>query len=147
MLGNTLRRFASNLKSFQKLEDMNKYLKVNKPCQYVVYFRANWNPQCQEADKHAAQLAASHGNLEVIQIDTDEAPKIANHYRVKAEPEFVFCLYGDEAVRQIGLNYNGLEDKIQKMDQLAQTEDLKLLDNVWVEYGQSYKSFYERHIR
>jgi hypothetical protein len=46
--------------------------------------------------------------LEVIKINSDISPKIAYHYSVTAEPEFVFCLYGDDFIRQIGVNYNGL---------------------------------------
>jgi len=34
---------------------------------------------------------------------------------VKAEPEFVFCLKGDEVIRQIGLNKEGLLEKAKTM--------------------------------
>ena len=33
------------------------------------------------------------------------------------------------------------------MDTLSQTEDLEYLDNVWVEYGQGYRAYYEKYIR
>ena len=98
-------RFSSNVKSFQTLESLNEYLSFVKHPHTVVYFRANWNPNCSQSDKDAEALAANHPHLDVIRIDSDVCPKIAKHYSVKAEPEFVFCLYGDEVLRQIGANY------------------------------------------
>lgn len=52
MLTKVIRRFASNLKTFESLEDLNKYLNATKASQTVVYFRASWNPQCEQADQH-----------------------------------------------------------------------------------------------
>lgn len=60
----------------------------------VVYFRANWNPQCDQSDKDIEKFALNNGGISVFKIDSDVSPKIAKHYGVKAEPEFVFCLYG-----------------------------------------------------
>jgi hypothetical protein len=57
--------------------------------------------------------------LEIIKVDSDVAPKIARHYGVKNEPEFVFCLYGDEVLRQIGPNQDGLTQKLDKMVKLG----------------------------
>ena len=50
----------------------------------VVYFRANWNPNCMQADRDAEQFAANNAHLDVIKIDSDAAPKIAKHYSVRA---------------------------------------------------------------
>ena len=50
----------------------------------VVYFRADWNPNCLKTDKHIEKFAANNGGLQVIKIDSDAAPKIAKHYGVKA---------------------------------------------------------------
>lgn len=46
MLARAIKRFTHNIKSFQSLEEMNNYLNKNRPNNTVVYFRANWNPQC-----------------------------------------------------------------------------------------------------
>ena len=101
--------FSRNLKSFDNLETLNGYLALHKPTHTVVYFRASWNPNCRQSDRDAEKLAATHPHLQIVKVDTDLAPKIAKHYAVKAEPEFVFCLHGDEVLRQIGVNYEGLE--------------------------------------
>lgn len=115
MFRSVLKRFYSNLKSFENLEELNHYLAANKFPHTLVYFRANWNPNCTLTDQHINKLASEQGALQIVKVDSDVANKIARHYSVKAEPEFVFCLYGDEVIRQIGPNYDGLVDKFNKM--------------------------------
>ena len=116
----TTRFLLSNLKQFEKLEELNTHLLKNKPHHTVVYFRAAWNPQCELTDQHLQHLAAQNSSLEVIKVDSDLCPKIARHYGVRTEPEFVFCLYGDEVLRQIGPNLAGLQEKVEKMVKLGQ---------------------------
>lgn len=141
MLVRAMRRWASTLKTFENLEQLNTHLNTTRPNHYVMYFRATWNPQCVETDQHAVKLAASNPNVEVIKVDTDTGPKIATHYSVRAEPEFVFCLYGDEVLRQIGPNYENLQKKIDMMKELAKAEDMSGVQNVWTPYGQRYKAY------
>lgn len=95
MLTRVIKRFASNLKTFDKLEELNKYLAARQAPQTVVYFRAAWNPQCEQADQDILKFATANPGIDFIKVDSDAAPKIAKHYSVRAEPEFVFCLYGD----------------------------------------------------
>lgn len=76
----------SNFRTFDKLDELNTHLEKLRHPHVVVYFRANWNPNCEETDKHALQLAADNYHLHVIKIDTDIAPKIAHVYAVTAEP-------------------------------------------------------------
>lgn len=124
----TTRYLYSNLRSFGTLEEMNQHLLKHKYVHSLVYFRASWNPQCIIADQQLNQLAASNRFLEIIKVDTDTSPKIARHYSVRTEPEFVFCLYGDEVLRQIGPNEKGLQDKVDKMVKLGlemDSENLK----------------------
>jgi hypothetical protein len=53
-----LRRFYSNLRTFDNLDLMNKFLAVQKYSHTLVYFRANWNPNCILTDQHINQLAS-----------------------------------------------------------------------------------------
>lgn len=124
----TTRYLYSNLRSFGTLEEMNQHLLKHKYVHSLIYFRASWNPQCIIADQQLNQLAASNRFLEIIKVDADTSPKIARHYSVRTEPEFVFCLYGDEVLRQIGPNEKGLQDKVDKMVKLGlemDSENLK----------------------
>jgi thioredoxin-like negative regulator of GroEL len=95
MLRLTARFGYSNLRNFSSLEELNAHLQSTRQNHTLVYFRAGWNPQCEQADQQLDQLAAHNHFLQVIKVDSDLAPKIARHYGVKSEPEFVFCLYGD----------------------------------------------------
>lgn len=52
----------------------------------LVYFRANWNPNCTLTDQHINKLAADNADLQIIKVDSDTSSKIARHYSVKAEP-------------------------------------------------------------
>ena len=40
----------SNLKTFTELEVLNEYLSKQKFDRTLVYFRANWNPNCTLTD-------------------------------------------------------------------------------------------------
>lgn len=86
MLTKVIKRFSHNLKNFDNLEELNKFLTNNKFSNTLVYFRANWNPQCQETDKDIQKFAAKFPGYQVIRVDSDAAPKIARHYSVRAEP-------------------------------------------------------------
>lgn len=120
MLKFATRYFYSNLHSFNSLEQLNSHLLKHRYTHALVYFRAGWNPQCAIADQQVETLAAENRFLEVIKVDADLAPKIARHYGIRSEPEFVFCLYGDEVLRQIGPNAKGLNEKLAKMVKLGQ---------------------------
>lgn len=77
-------------------------------------------------------------------MDSDVSPKIARHYGVKSEPEFVFCLYGDEILRQIGPNQDGLDQKLDKMVKLGQETDSDFLavNEKWSPYGTRFERYY-----
>lgn len=109
MLRYTTRYLYSNLHSFNNLEALNTHLLQKQYAHVLVYFRSSWNPQCEITDQHLNNLAAKNRFLEIIKVDSDVSPKIARHYAVRTEPEFVFCLYGDEVLRQIGPNEEGLQ--------------------------------------
>ena len=70
----------------------------------MVYFTAKWNPACKITDEHINLISNNYSEIEIINIDSDVSPQIKSHYNVRAEPEFIFCLHGDELVRQTGPN-------------------------------------------
>ena len=61
----------------------------------------------------------------------------------------MFCLYGDEVIRQIGPNYQGLEDKLQKMVKLGEEsdDDGVGIDQKWVPYGARFERYYAEVLR
>lgn len=78
-----LSRSLFSVHHFTKLNELNEYLSTNKPTFTVVYFRAAWNPQCEEADRHIDQLSKEFSHVKIIKIDSDKSPMIARHYSVK----------------------------------------------------------------
>ena len=56
----------------------------------------------------------------------------------------MFCLYGDEVIRQIGPNFAGLEDKLNKMVKLGAETDTEFLphDKRWAPYGTKFEKYY-----
>ena len=134
----------TNLKNFSSLETLNSHLNKNKFSHVLVYFRSNWNPQCEITDQHIVDIASENRFLEVIKVDSDVSPKIARHYAIRTEPEFVFCLYGDEVIRQIGPNYAGLKQKLDKMVKLGAETDTEYLAHHerWSPYGTRFEKYY-----
>jgi thiol-disulfide isomerase/thioredoxin len=108
----------------------------------IVYFTAKWNPYCRITDEHIGELAAAFQQVEIVKVDSDVAPKIARHYLVKAEPEFVFCLNGDELIRQTGPNKEGLVEKCRAMLEMGDREDLPA--NKWTPFGAKFEAYYKK---
>lgn len=71
------------LKNFENLDLLNEYLLVQKFPINILYFRAAWNPACILTDDHIRQFIATH-KTEVIRVDSDVAPKIAQHYGIRS---------------------------------------------------------------
>jgi thioredoxin-like negative regulator of GroEL len=42
---------------------MQKYLKRYKPNSLIVYFRADWNPHCDQSDRDIEKLAMNHSGI------------------------------------------------------------------------------------
>lgn len=133
----------TRLKYFENLDLLNEYLSVQKFPVNILYFRAAWNPSCLLTDQHIKQFAKVH-QAPIIRVDSDVAPKIAQHYGVTSEPQFVFCYNGDEIVRQIGPNYDGLIEKYQKILQV-QKDDAN--PQAWTPYGLKFKNFYQENLK
>lgn len=55
----------------------------------------------------------------------------------------MFCLYGDEVIRQIGPNYEGLVDKFNKTVELGANSELIPGKEKWIPYGSRYQAYYE----
>ena len=78
-----IRMAFTRIKYFENLDLLNEYLNVQKFPINLLYFRATWNPACVLTDEHVRQFVQSH-SLEVVRVDSDVAPKIANHYGVRS---------------------------------------------------------------
>ena len=58
----------------------------------VLYFTASWCGPCKRIKKPLEQLAAEYSrDIDVYGVDVDEVPTVAELYRVRSMPTFVFC--------------------------------------------------------
>ena len=61
----------------------------------------------------------------------------------------MFCLYGDEVIRQIGPNEEGLNEKLQKMVKLGEETNSDHLGphERWSPYGTRFEKYYEEVLK
>ena len=81
----------------------------------MVYFVAKWNPACKMADEDVKYVSEKYPQITLIKIDCDTSPQVKEHYSVRAEPQFIFCFYGDQVIRQTGSNKEKLLEKAEMM--------------------------------
>jgi hypothetical protein len=62
-----------------------------------------------------------------------------------AEPEFVFCLNGDEIIRQTGPNKEGLIEKCKSVMESAEKEEVN--PNKWTPFGVKFEAYYKKAFR
>ena len=80
----------------------------------LVYFHANWCIPCVKLKPEIVELETEVKDYcEVLKIDTDENPMIADYYEINALPMFVIYKNGIKAWENIGaLSKNQLLEKI-----------------------------------
>lgn len=138
-----LRRLLSSfgtIKQFTELQVLNKYLEVNHFPYVLVYFTAKWNPACKITDEHMSLVSNRFNDIEIIKVDSDVSPQITSHYNVRAEPEFVFCLNGDEIIRQTGPNKEKLLEKCEMMLEIGKKGSA---ESKWTPFGTKFETFYK----
>lgn len=59
----------------------------------------------------------------------------------------MFCLNGDEVIRQIGPNFDALVDKYEKMVAVGKLEEAGDQHKKWIPYGSSYQAYYEEKLK
>jgi thioredoxin 1 len=84
----------------------------------LVDFYAPWCGPCKMLAPTVEQIAREYaGTLRVVKVNTDEAPEIANEYRVMSIPTLILFKGGQPVSREVGL---------QPADRLRQLIDLHL---------------------
>lgn len=57
-------------------------------------------------------------------------------------------MYGDEVARHIGLNLDGLKQKIKDIGELSNKSDLsRIHEHTWMPYGTGFKLFFEQELK
>lgn len=71
---------------------------------YVVYFTADWCVPCRRAAPLIARIAESDTSIDIIKIDVDVLPELAERFDVQGVPTFIVISDdGEEQRRQVGI--------------------------------------------
>lgn len=83
---------------------------ANKGKKVVLYFTASWCGPCKRIKKPLEALAEEYSDaLDVYAVDVDEVASVAELYRVRSMPTFVFCADGKVLAEFSGASESRLE--------------------------------------
>ena len=82
----------------------------------------------------------------MLSIDSDKALQLKRYYDIKYEPEAVICFYGDEVVRHVGVNYDNLRSKLDKVIRLEKEANFGILPK-WVPFGTGNNVYFDTILR
>lgn len=86
-------------------KDNGDLLKSEKGLPVVVDFSATWCPPCRQMKPIFERLQTEYeGRVELVTVDVDDNPELAQRYNVSSIPTFVFLSKsGKEIYRAVGL--------------------------------------------
>lgn len=82
----------------------------------VLYFTASWCGPCKRIKPTAERLADTfRDTLDVVVIDVDEVQRVAELYKVKSMPTFVFCVQNKQVDEFSGASPDKLARTMEKL--------------------------------
>lgn len=52
----------------------------------------------------------------MLEVKDSEDERFSKYYNIKASPEFIFCFYGIGYLKQTGVNFETLKEKMEKIN-------------------------------
>lgn len=101
-------RAVTSLSEFQAV--------IRQPKLTVVDFFATWCGPCKAIAPHVHKLAEQKPNVNFLKIDVDQAGEIAQEYRIRAMPTFMFFKNGNKISAFEGADFNQLMSIVQQHD-------------------------------
>ncbi|ORX71258.1 thioredoxin domain-containing protein, partial [Linderina pennispora] len=80
-----------------------------------VDFTATWCGPCRMIGPIFHKLAETTEGVAFASVDVDKNKEVAEKYRIRAMPTFVFIRDGEKVDELAGANKGGLENKIQSL--------------------------------
>lgn len=120
------------------LRDVVKYLDKQRPQFTCVYFSAAWNPICESIERDYDNFCKANSHFTHVKVDCDAAPQVKVYFDARVEPQFLFLLNGAEIKRQVGFNFNLLQDIVDEVT------EFHLQDNNYIgDSGDTWERFYD----
>ena len=120
------------------LPDVVSYLDQHKPTFTCIYFHAGWNPICEQVEQDYDNFTANNAGFTHIKVDCDATPKVKLFFDARVEPQVLILLNGTEIKRQVGFNFNLMEDHLNS------TMDFHYKDaSYFGDSGQQWERFYD----
>ncbi|EAR82289.3 thioredoxin (macronuclear) [Tetrahymena thermophila SB210] len=137
-LNQALNAQFSRVRSFNDFKAAKTYIDTLKPKLACLYFRADWNPLCEQADKDFDKLSDTHLEYEFVKIDIDKAPQAKGYFAVRCEPEFLLLCLGQEMTRQTGQNQRNLEHRLFKVQEYVKGLNFPAGMDTYEEFHEQY---------
>ena len=96
------------------VEDIVKYLDRMRPEYTCLYFHASWNPWCKKVENDYHDFCARNAGWTHVKVNCDETPKIKFYFDARVEPQCLLLLNGREVKRQVGWNFNLVEEHLNE---------------------------------
>ena len=97
----------------ESVEDLVEFLDTKQPQFACVYFHAAWNPICEQINVDYDNFTSNNHSFTHIKVDCDKTPKVKLYFDARVEPQFLMLLNGAEIKRQIGFNFNLVENHLE----------------------------------
>ena len=94
---------------------MVKHLDKTRPTFTLLYFTAAWNPKCAEIEQDYNNMCARNGAFTHIRVDCDKHFHLKRYFDARVEPQFLFLINGGEVKRQIGYNFNLIDELCEQV--------------------------------
>ena len=122
----------------ESVSDLVKFMDVHKPTFTCVYFHAAWNPICEKIDYDYDKFCDNNSSFVHVKVDCDATPKLKLFFDARIEPQFLFLLNGQEIKRQIGFNFNLVENHIDSVMEYHYKDA-----NYYGDSGEMWERFYD----
>ena len=96
----------------ESVNDLVGYLDQHKPTFTCLYFHASWNPICEQIEKDYENFCNNNAGFTHVKVDCDATPKVKLYFDARYEPQFLMLLNGTEIKRQVGYNFDLIENQL-----------------------------------
>ena len=98
------------------VNDIVKFMDIHKPTFTCLYFHAAWNPLCEKYDLDYEKFTNANADWTHIKVDCDATPKLKLYFDARYEPSCVLLVNGAEIRRQVGFNFDLVENLLEETE-------------------------------